>query len=85
MTASKRQQRRHSLHKTIEQNGKSGARIAAVEDLVRKVGTQQFRSITNSFLRTRNEKLEKYRGIGIEAQEEFRISRPKQAVQTRPR
>lgn len=43
-----------------------GARISAVEKLMREVDTQQFRIITISFLRTRNEKLEKEQGAEIE-------------------
>jgi hypothetical protein len=39
---------------------------------VREVGTQQFRSTTNSFLRTRNEKLEKQAALEVSESEHRR-------------
>jgi hypothetical protein len=38
---------------------------------MREVGTQQFRSITNSFLRARNEKLENDRGTQLKHRRSF--------------
>lgn len=42
------------------------ARIATVEELMRAMDTQQFRIITISFLRTRNEKMEKEQGAEMD-------------------